>query len=119
MHLGRDDGGKERARAAGLLLGISASSVYEAIAGAEQGADYIGAGPVWATPSKTDADAPIGLDGLAAICEAVDVPVVAIGGIDASNAARLHRRRRARASPSSARVADARAVRAAVDAAAL
>ena len=84
---------------------------------AEQGADYIGAGPVWATPSKTDADEPIGLDGLAAICEAVSVPVVAIGGIDASNAAdciaagatrrRRHPCRRG-----------AQAVRAAVDAAA-
>jgi thiamine-phosphate pyrophosphorylase len=42
---------------------------------------------VWATPSKTDADPSIGLDGLAEICRAVDVPVVAIGGIDASNAA--------------------------------
>ena len=71
VHLGRDDEGKERARAAGLLLGVSASNVDEASAAAEQGADYIGAGPVWATPSKTDADEPIGLDGLAAICEAV------------------------------------------------
>jgi thiamine-phosphate diphosphorylase len=86
VHLGRADSGKELARAAGMLLGISATSVYEAIAAAEQGADYIGAGPVWATPSKLDAGSPIGLDGLAAICEAVRVPVVAIGGIDASNA---------------------------------
>ena len=86
VHLGRGDEGKELARAAGLLLGVSATSVYEAIAGVEQGAGYIGAGPVWATPTKADAGAPIGLDGLAAICEAVSVPVVAIGGIDASNA---------------------------------
>jgi thiamine-phosphate pyrophosphorylase len=41
---------------------------------------------VWATPSKPDADPPIGLDGLAEICEAVSIPVVAIGGIDASTA---------------------------------
>jgi thiamine-phosphate pyrophosphorylase len=86
VHLGRGDEGKELARAAGLLLGVSAASLYEAIAGVEQGADYIGAGPVWPTPSKPDAGSPIGLDGLAAICEAIDVPVVAIGGIDASNA---------------------------------
>ena len=51
------------------------------------GADYIGAGPVWDTPSKTDADPAIGLDGLRAICDAVSMPVVAIGGVDASNAA--------------------------------
>jgi len=85
VHLGRGDEGKELARAAGLTLGLSASSIYEAIA-AEQQAAYIGAGPIWKTPSKTDAASAIGLDGLAAICEAVSVPVVAIGGIDASNA---------------------------------
>jgi thiamine-phosphate pyrophosphorylase len=85
-HLGRDDEGAEKALAAGLLLGTSASTVEEARAGAAIGAGYIGAGPVWATPSKADADPPIGLAGLAAICAAVSVPVVAIGGIDASNA---------------------------------
>ena len=87
VHLGRDDPGAERAVEHGLLLGTSASSVEEAAAGQEAGAAYIGAGPVWATPSKPDADRPIGLDGLAAICEAVSIPVVAIGGIDATNAA--------------------------------
>jgi thiamine-phosphate pyrophosphorylase len=87
VHLGREDAGAERALEAGLLLGISASSVEEARAGQASGAAYIGAGPVWATPTKPDADPPIGLEGLAAICRAVSVPVVAIGGIDASNAA--------------------------------
>ena len=87
VHLGRSDTGKELAKAAGLTLGLSASSVYEAIAVEQQGADYIGAGPVWPTPTKADAGSPIGLDGLAAICEAVSVPVVAIGGIDVTNAA--------------------------------
>jgi thiamine-phosphate diphosphorylase len=87
VHLGRADKGRELALAAGLILGASASSVYEAITGAEHGAAYVGAGPIWPTPSKSDAGAPIGLDGLAAICEAVRVPVIAIGGVDASNAA--------------------------------
>jgi thiamine-phosphate pyrophosphorylase len=41
---------------------------------------------VWPTPSKLDADPPIGLDGLREICAAVSIPVVAIGGVDASNA---------------------------------
>lgn len=86
VHLGREDAGAERAIEAGLLLGISASSVEEAQAGQAAGAAYIGAGPVWATPSKPDADPPIGLEGLAAICRAVSIPVVAIGGIDAGNA---------------------------------
>ena len=87
VHLGRDDPGAERALSLGLMLGISASSPEEALAGERLGATYIGAGPIWATPSKPDADPPIGLDGLAAICEAVSIPVVAIGGVDATNAA--------------------------------
>jgi thiamine-phosphate diphosphorylase len=86
VHLGRGDEGKELARAAGLVLGISAASIYEAIAAEQQGAAYIGAGPIWESPSKPDAPTAIGLDGLAAICEAVRAPVVAIGGIDAANA---------------------------------
>jgi thiamine-phosphate pyrophosphorylase len=86
VHLGRDDVGAERAVEADLLLGISATSVDEARAGQEVGAAYIGAGPVWATPSKPDAGRQIGLEGLAAICLVVSIPVVAIGGVDATNA---------------------------------
>jgi thiamine-phosphate pyrophosphorylase len=87
VHLGREDVGAERALDAGLMLGLSAASVGEARAAERRGATYIGAGPVWATPSKLDADPPIGLEGLAEICAAVGIPVVAIGGIDATNAA--------------------------------
>jgi thiamine-phosphate pyrophosphorylase len=87
VHLGRDDPGAETAIAAGLMLGTSASSVGEAKAGEALGAAYIGAGPVWETPTKPNADPPIGLEGLAEICEAVTVPVIAIGGVDAGNAA--------------------------------
>jgi len=83
VHLGRSDEGAERAKDHGLTLGRSASNVDEARA---IRADYIGAGPVWATPSKGDADPAIGLDGLRGICEAVTVPVVAIGGVDPTNA---------------------------------
>jgi thiamine-phosphate pyrophosphorylase len=86
VHLGRDDEGAGRAKEHGLLLGLSAASVGEAQSVARR-ADYVGAGPVWATPSKTDADPPIGLDGLHEICAVVSIPVVAIGGIDAANAA--------------------------------
>jgi thiamine-phosphate pyrophosphorylase len=86
VHLGRDDEGAARALESGLLLGLSAASLDEARAAEERGAAYVGAGPVRPTPSQLDADPPIGLDGLRAICAAVSVPVVAIGGIDASNA---------------------------------
>src|SRR5436309_352401 len=85
VHLGRTDEGAESAKEHDLLLGLSAANVEEARE-AERQADYIGAGPIWPTPSKPDADPAIGLDGLHEICAAVSIPVVAIGGIDASNA---------------------------------
>jgi thiamine-phosphate pyrophosphorylase len=84
VHLGQADPGAERARGAGLLLGRSAVTREQAVTA---DADYLGVGPVWATPSKMDADPPIGLDGLRQICAAVAVPVIAIGGVDADNAA--------------------------------
>ena len=87
VHLGQSDEGAERAREAGLMLGLSAASVEQAVQAERDGAAYVGAGPVWATPSKPDADPPIGLEGLRDVCLSVSVPVVAIGGIDASNAA--------------------------------
>jgi thiamine-phosphate pyrophosphorylase len=86
VHLGRTDEGAEAAVDAGLMLGVSANDVDQALVGQRIGAAYVGAGPVWSTPTKPDADSPIGLDGLAAICQAVSIPVVAIGGIDATNA---------------------------------
>jgi thiamine-phosphate pyrophosphorylase len=86
VHLGRDDPGAQRALAAGLLLGTSAATAAQACKGEALGAGYIGAGPVWATPTKPDADPPIGLEGLAEISRAVALPVIAIGGVDASNA---------------------------------
>jgi thiamine-phosphate pyrophosphorylase len=86
VHLGRGDAGIEQALEAGLVLGLSAASVEEAEEAERRGAAYVGAGPVWATPSKPDADPPIGLDGLREICDAVTVPVVAIGGVEPSNA---------------------------------
>jgi len=83
VHLGQSDEGAARARARGLLLGRSATSFDQAVAAA---ADYLGVGPIWPTPSKDDADPPLGLGELERICAAVSVPVIAIGGIDASNA---------------------------------
>jgi thiamine-phosphate pyrophosphorylase len=87
VHLGQTDRGAGRAVAEGLLLGISVTGVDEAEEAQALGAAYLGAGPVWATPTKSDAAQPIGLAGLAEICAAVRIPVVAIGSIDAGNAA--------------------------------
>jgi thiamine-phosphate pyrophosphorylase len=86
VHLGQDDEGLERAVEAGLIVGVSAADVGEAIAAERAGARYLGVGPVYSTPSKPDAGDPIGLDGLAGIADVVSIPVIAIGGIDATNA---------------------------------
>jgi len=116
VHLGRSDRGAERALDAGLMLGSSAASVDEARQGEALGATYIGAGPVWTTPTKPDADPPIGIRGLSEICAAVSIPVVAIGGVDALNAAACIRAGAAGVAVVRA-ARDAARVRAAVDAA--
>jgi thiamine-phosphate pyrophosphorylase len=116
VHLGRDDEGAERAVENGLLLGLSAASVEEARDGESRRAAYLGAGPVWATPSKPDAEPAIGLGGLAEICAAVSIPVVAIGGVDATNAADCIRAGAVGVAVIRA-AGDARALRAAIDAA--
>lgn len=115
VHLGREDEGAARVREHGLLLGLSAASLAEARA-LDGEADYLGVGPVWPTPSKPDADPPIGLGGLREICTAVGSPVVAIGGVDEANAADCIRAGAVgvaviRAAPAAARI------RAAIDAA--
>jgi thiamine-phosphate pyrophosphorylase len=87
VHLGQGDAGIERAHAAGIPLGISVTTRREGAVAEFAGATYLGAGPIWRTPSKPDAAPPIGIDGLRDVCLSVSTPVVAIGGIDASNAA--------------------------------
>ena len=91
VHLGPDDLSLESARrVAGdrLLIGASASSVAAAAAAVRAGADYLGSGPAFATPIKSEKTV-IGPEGVAAIARAVSVPVFAIGGIDESNLGRL------------------------------
>ena len=116
VHLGRNDPGAGRARAAAILLGLSADTPEEAVEAERIGASYVGAGPVWPTSSKADAGPPLGLDGLRAICDAVSIPVVAIGGIDAANAADCIRAGAAGVAVIRA-VTQARALREAIDAA--
>jgi thiamine-phosphate diphosphorylase len=63
------------------IVGRSVHSPDAAIAAAEQGADYVLFGPVWASPTHPDQD-PCGLDSLRIVVRAVHVPVLAIGGVD-------------------------------------
>lgn len=66
------------------ILGISANTVETAVAAQAAGADYIGVGAVFPTTTKKDAIA-LTPERMRAICDAVDIPVVAIGGINAKN----------------------------------
>jgi thiamine-phosphate pyrophosphorylase len=87
VHLGQSDLGGVQDLPTGTILGISVASVAEAKAAQALGADYLGVGPVFATPSKLDAVPAIGLAGIAAVRAACSLPLVAIGGIDADTAA--------------------------------
>lgn len=90
VHLGQSDMPLAAARAlagASMVIGISAESIRDAVEAESAGADYLGVSPVFATPTKTDTAAPLGLAGLRAIRGAVKTPLVAIGGLNRDNAA--------------------------------
>ena len=70
------------------ILGVSAQTVEQALLAEKMGADYLGVGAVFSTGSKAEPD-DVSIDALKAICEAVSIPVVAIGGIGASNILQL------------------------------
>jgi thiamine-phosphate pyrophosphorylase len=94
IHLGQTDLPLAMARniAAGrLLIGVSCESVRDATEAERGGADYVSVSPVFATPTKTDTAPSQGLDGVRAVRRAVRVPVVAIGGINATNAGEVIR----------------------------
>jgi len=67
-----------------LIIGASVYSLEEALKAEKEGADYLGAGSVFPTPTKRDAKV-IGLEGLKRIVDSVKIPVVAIGGINHEN----------------------------------
>ncbi len=70
------------------ILGVSAQTVEQAVLAEKRGADYLGVGAVFPTGSKDDAD-DVSFETLKAICEAVSIPVVAIGGITSENIPQL------------------------------
>jgi thiamine-phosphate pyrophosphorylase len=69
-----------------FMVGASCHNVQEAIAGERAGGNYIFFGPVYETPAKMKFGAPQGVDKLAEVCRSVQIPVLAIGGIDEKNA---------------------------------
>jgi len=88
VHLGQKDLPLKVARKlAGerFIIGISVNTIEEAKEAESEGANYLGAGPVFWTSSKEDLRPTLGLEGLKAICQAVKIPVLAIGGIKAAS----------------------------------
>lgn len=91
VHVGQDDmSACDVRKKIGLdkILGVSVQTVEQAVAAQQNGADYLGVGAVFSTSTKPDADT-VSLDTLRAICKAVSIPVVAIGGINKGNMLKL------------------------------
>ena len=70
------------------IIGVSAQTVEQAIEAEKNGADYLGVGSIFTTSTKLDAD-DVSFETLREICDAVSIPVVAIGGIKADNILKL------------------------------
>lgn len=91
VHVGQDDLEAGRARAMlgpDKILGVTAHTVEEALRAQDSGADYIGVGAVFPTQTKGNA-IPMAHETLPAICSAVTIPVIAIGGITCENLPKL------------------------------
>ena len=87
VHVGQNDmeTGDVRAKLGpDKIIGVSAQTVEQAILAEKRGADYLGVGAVFPTGSKDDAD-DVSHETLKAICQAVNIPVIAIGGITVEN----------------------------------
>ena len=91
VHIGQHDLPAAAARKVigeNMLLGVSASSIAEAIQAQQDGADYLGVGAMFPTGTKTDADS-VSMEELQKIRTAVSLPIVVIGGINKGNAGRF------------------------------
>lgn len=89
VHLGQDDLPLSAARLLAprpFIIGVSVGTVEEAVLAERDGADYLGVGPVYPTGTKTDAGPAVGPELIRSIRENVSIPIVAIGGINLSNA---------------------------------
>ncbi len=87
IHVGQHDmeaGNVRKLLGEDKILGVSAQTVEQAVRAEQRGADYLGVGAVFPTGSKDDAD-DVSFETLRAICDAVSIPVVAIGGITKDN----------------------------------
>lgn len=90
VHIGQNDADAKSVRKAigNKILGVSVQTVEQVKKAVSDGADYLGVGAVFPTGTKSDA-VDVSYEVLCEICESVDIPVVAIGGINKSNMAKL------------------------------
>ncbi|UCZ52350.1 thiamine phosphate synthase [Bacillus shivajii] len=94
VHIGQDDGNvpEVRKKIGDRILGVSAHNIDEANNALRDGADYLGVGPVYATSTKQDTEKVCGPHFIAELREkGIDAPIVAIGGINQANAAKVVR----------------------------
>ena len=87
VHVGQSDmeaGDVRKKLGKDKIIGVSAQTVEQAVMAEKHGADYLGVGAVFPTSSKDDAQE-VDYETLKAICQAVQIPVIAIGGINAQN----------------------------------
>ncbi len=87
VHVGQDDATIEKVRAQikrPIIVGKSTHSIEQAVAAEREGADYIGFGPIFSTPTKPDYS-PIGLAQIREVHERVSIPIFCIGGIKSEN----------------------------------
>ncbi len=94
LHLGQDDLPIAEARrlvGPEMPIGRSTHSLAQALEAEAEGADYLGFGPIFATPSKVNPDPEVGIAGLIEMLTKVSLPVVAIGGLDEANIAEVAR----------------------------
>ena len=92
VHLGQGDMAPDKARkvlGSKKIVGISVNTLEEALAAERLGADYVGLGPIFPTATKETGLPIIGPEGVRKVREAVTIPVVAIGGVNAANAAEI------------------------------
>ena len=91
IHVGQDDMGVKEVRkliGKDKILGVSVQTVEQALLAQSQGANYLGVGSIFTTTSK-EKEKSVSINTLKEICNAVNIPVVAIGGIDKDNVKQL------------------------------
>ena len=91
VHVGQDDDSIKRVRSQikrPIVVGKSTHSIEQAVAAEREGADYIGFGPIFSTPTKPDYS-PVGLANIREVHERVSIPIFCIGGIKSENLAQV------------------------------